>query len=100
MIQTRKEFKAWINDNWPNISTKPRSSLWIPERAAGVVHCRWFVTVKPVHASQRTDSYWTWCEQTLQGHIRCFYSDPDNERECWGFTDYEDIAWWVLKWGA
>ena len=100
MIQTREEFKQWISQNWSDISTESDSPLWIPEHDLDSTLCKWFVTVKPLRISKSAKSkisYWNWCKKNLTGRVRCFYSDTDGERECWGFTQYEDISWWMLK---
>jgi hypothetical protein len=100
MIQTREEFKYWINTNFNGVDSLADSALWIPENdMAG--QCEWFVHVGRVDTGKTISkfNYWQWCHSNLQGLTRCFYSDTDNDRECWGFTDYDDIPIWLLRWG-
>ena len=71
-------------------------ALWIPESISQpTVKCIHFVRVKPVMADN--DDYWPWCKETLQGELRCFTSDGVDQ-EWWGFTNYDDIIIWTLKW--
>ncbi len=99
MIQTREEFKQWVDANWSNISTEANSPLWIPEHDLQSALCGWFVTVPPLRlsATGTKSEYWSWCKENLHGHTRCFYSDPDGGQECWGFTEYQDTVLWILK---
>jgi hypothetical protein len=41
---------------------------------------------------------WNWCNQNLQGQVRCYSCDIDGMSEWWGFTNEKDIAWFILKW--
>ena len=103
MIQTRSEFKQWIETMFPEKSmSSDKSAVWIPEHDLTQTKCGWFVTVKPVRASTGTSKpeYWTWCNKNLQGHVRCFWSNSDDGEEIWGFTDRNDIHWWMLKWSV
>ena len=99
MVQTREEFKQWVDANWSDISTESDSPLWIPEHDLQSTLCEWFVTVRPLQLNKTGTKpmYWSWCRENLQGHVRCFYSDIDGDRECWGFTDHDDIVLWMLK---
>lgn len=100
MIQNREEFIGWIERNFNGVSVEAHSPLWIPEHDLQNTLCGWFVTVRPLRLSE-TDTkpqYYTWCRENLDGYVRCFYSDNEGGRECWGFTQYRDIALWLLKW--
>lgn len=102
MIQTREEFIEWVDRNFNGVSTDAGSPLWIPEHDLQSTLCGWFVTVRPLRLSKTNAKpmYWSWCRENLKGHARCFYSDADSERECWGFTDHSDIVLWMLRWGG
>ena len=101
-IQTRDEFKAWIRSIFDekNMDSE-KSAVWIPEHDMNGVKCQWFVTVPCVNVSRYPkykSDYWMWCANNLTGHVRCFWSNPDDDEECWGFTNKDDIHWWMLKW--
>lgn len=101
MIVTRREFKNQILQLFPDHSRiiDADSALWIPED--GKIKCRWFVAVTPLKVSQTTNykqGYWDWCNDNIKGHVRCFMSDSDNSQEWWGFTNHNDIAFWLLRW--
>lgn len=100
MIQTREEFIEWIDRNFNGVSVDPASPLWIPEQDLQWTQCGWFVTVGQVRNASGTtkDYYWSWCRENLQGYVRCFWSNNQDNQECWGFTNYNDIQWWLLKW--
>lgn len=100
MIQTREEFKQWVDKNFKGISVEPDSPLWCPEHDLQSTLCGWFVIVKQLRLSKKgtKSDYWLWCSENLQGYVRCFWSDSENDQECWGFTDYNDICLWMLRW--
>jgi len=100
MIQTREEFIEWIDRNFNGVSVDPASPLWIPEHDLHSTICEWFVTVGQVRNASGTTKtdYWSWCRENLQGYVRCFWSNNQDNQECWGFTNYNDIQWWLLKW--
>lgn len=100
MIQTREEFIEWIDRNFNGVSVDPASPLWIPEHDLHSTLCGWFVTVGQVRNASGTTKtdYWSWCRENLQGYVRCFWSNNQDNQECWGFTNYNDIQWWLLKW--
>jgi hypothetical protein len=102
MIQTRTQFKSWIRSqfNEKNMD-KDGSPVWCPEHDLEGVKCEWFVTVPCVRVSQDLDfksNYWTWCSDNLTGVVRCFWSNNEDDEECWGFTEFDDINWWLLRW--
>ena len=103
MLQTREEFIQWVETNFHGVSAKPDSPLWIPEHDLESTLCGWFVTVRQLHdadgyTQQLKSEYWAWCRDNLNGHTRCFWSSNEDNKECWGFTNYNDIDWWMLKW--
>lgn len=97
MIVTREQFKEWIQEQFqdhPNMAAD-ESALWIPEDQPGL-QCSHFVF-------GRTDSfnkteYWSWCLENMQGKVRCFWANSDTGDEWWGFTEYNDVALWILRW--
>lgn len=100
MIVTREEFKSWMGQlflDHPGM-TDPVSALWIPEHDMQGQQCTHFVMSPVVDHRIIHDQYWSWCTQNLQGLVRCFFSDTDRDREWWGFTEYNDICIWTLKW--
>lgn len=70
------------------------SPLWIPEE--GLTKSQWFVKVKPI--GSRPD-YYDWCAANCQGRVLCYSSNDDFDEEWYGFTNKDDIVWWILKWG-
>lgn len=100
MILTRKEFTEYFNAKQPDIASDT-GPLWIPESSGSPAHCQWFVCIPPLSFDQiiSHEKYWQWCQQNLQGQIRCFSSDELNQHEWWGFTEHNDIAFWLLRWG-
>ncbi len=100
MLQSREEFIDWISKHFI-VSTDSDSPLWIPEYDLDNTHCSWFVTVPCIKVSWSTQErsiYYDWCLQNLQGYIRCFWTNKEENKECWGFTEKNDIEWWMLKW--
>ena len=100
MIQTREEFKSWVDTEMSDIGSFADSPVWIPENNLSG-RCEWFVHLGQLKISGPVakDNYWSWCRANLKGEVRCFYLDSDNDRECWGFTRYDDIPLWILRWG-
>lgn len=96
-IISREEFIQWIDRNFNGVSVESNSPLWIPEHDLQSTLCGWFVTVKQLRVSAKL-RYWDWCRENLQGHVRCFWSNNEDNQECWGFTHKNDITWWILKW--
>lgn len=104
MILTRKQFAAHFRKLDSRLGNK-HSALWEPENRPGMVPNKWFVCVRPVGAyhgnvylSWDKDGYWEWCNSTLAGQVSCYSSDWDNKKEWWGFSNYDDIAMWLLRW--
>lgn len=91
-VLTRKEFSEYFNKLGHGLGDSG-SILWEADR--GYPRCQYFISVKPI-SMPSSDEYWDWCEKNLKGHVRCFSSNC--EIEYWGFTDKNDILWWLLKW--
>lgn len=101
MIQTREEFIQWVHVNFRGVDTGKESPLWIPEHDLQSTLCGWFVTVRQIRMNNYDpikSEYWLWCSENLTGYVRCFWSSSDDDKECWGFTNYNDIPIWILKW--
>lgn len=102
-IQSRSQLKKWIQKQFPDHSMHLDSSVfWLPEEDL-LSKCKWFAIVPCVFEIRKNQDisktdYWAWCNENLQGSIRCFWSNPDVNQECWGFTDKNDIEWWLLRW--
>ena len=105
VLLTRKQFAQ----HWEEIKDglgDNDSVLWEIERSRGY-RCRWFVCVKPLHdwdefidedhPFTRKQEYWRWCHRHCRGKVLC-YSTNSKDEEWWGFTVYEDIVPWLLKW--
>ena len=96
MLLNRDEFI----EHWEGLTkgmTGKGSPLWIPEEV-DKIRCEWFVNVRPVRINDTVDfnDFRLWCENQCQGKIRCFSSNATEE--WWGFTNKNDIVWWMLKW--
>lgn len=59
------------------------------------VQCMWFVQSQ--WHPNRDEHYWLWCTNNLKGYIRQYPPIHDTEA-WWGFTDKQDVVWWLLKW--
>jgi hypothetical protein len=94
VILDRTEFADYFNSLDSRLGG-PDSPLWIPD---DFTPSQWFVCVKPIGVHRFKFSYFDWCNKTLAGRVRCYSSDPENQKEWWGFTDKNDIALWMLKW--
>lgn len=92
MVLTRQQFV----DRFTVHGERPDSPLWIPEVATNC-RCDWFVCCSPLglHGDQLAD-YHHWNEQNLQAPVLCFSSGEFDE--WYGFVEYDDIAWWMMKW--
>lgn len=100
-IATREEFKCYIRMLFGRAEmADENSALWIPENDLNGVKCQWFVTAPCVRkaASVTKSDYWAWCADNLKGFVRCFMSNNEDDEEVWGFTELDDINWWMLKW--
>jgi hypothetical protein len=104
-VLSRKQFRQ----HWNTVQTglgDEGSPLWILEDGLGK-KCRWFVSVKPLHAWDEfiqeehpkncKQHYWGWCHQHCRGQVMCYSSDSETE-EWWGFSHRADVAWWLMKW--
>ncbi len=96
MILTRDKFI----EHWDNLKPGmggPTSPLWHPEKNEEQ-QFNWFVNVRPIRVFDHHDGdkFYQWCLENCQGIVRCFSSNYTEE--WWGFTDQNDIAWWLLKW--
>ncbi len=94
MILTRSEFKQYWDNLDPRL-TVDDGPLWIPDEDTP---SKWFVCVKPIGVHKFKWNYYDWCNHALTGRVRCYSSSDDNEQEWWGFTEQQDIAFWLLKW--
>lgn len=95
MVLNRKEFANYWNLMRPGLGDH-YSSLWIPERTSETrIICKWFINIKPIKLDP-IDEFWKWCEENLTGQVRCFSSGENFE--WWGFTNIEDVTFWLLKW--
>jgi hypothetical protein len=106
MIVDRNGFKEQAQKYLPRVELSPGSPIWNPEKDMDSV-CEWFVCVRPIdfHLRYRPDGrgdakgmFWSWCNETLSGEVRCFLSNDNRGIEWWGFTRKDDVAIWLLKW--
>jgi hypothetical protein len=98
-IVSRKEFIAIMEEDAPGLKpVTSRSPLWIPERELEPkTKCIKFIRTKRLHLKDLGKrDYWEWCNETLNGTVRCFSSG--DEDEWWGFTDPDDVVIWTLRW--
>ena len=106
LMLSREQFAQMFEEVKPGLGL-PSSPLWIPEEGLDDyphVRCEWFVCVRPkirhVYDPVEKSVYWSWCQNNLNGHVRCFSSNTEGREEWWGFTDANDVALWLLKWGT
>lgn len=96
IVLSRSEFA----DHWETVRQglgDDDSVLWAYEHFREV-KSNWFVNVP--HTYKSTDElreYWAWCDKKLNGTIVC-YSISVIDGEWWGFTDKDDVFWWLLRW--
>lgn len=95
VIKDRNQFAEYFNNIKSGLGNDD-SPLWIPDEGKENIS-NWFVCVRPIKAHKFKYDYYNWCNLTLQGNVRCYSSD-ENEEEWWGFTNYDDIFIWILKW--
>ena len=97
---TRAEFIDYWNKLEPRFKADELDSpLWIPEHDMSE-QCQWFVCVKPdiIGRNGMKPEYWSWCGENLKGVTRCFSSNHDDDEEWWGFTNKDDVVFWMLRW--
>jgi hypothetical protein len=92
-IIDREQFIEHFNNISPELG-KPNSLLWALEEYLET-KCFWFVCVPPVG---NKEEYWKWCNSYRKGEIVCFSTSRLDNEEWWGFSNYDDIAFWLLKW--
>lgn len=111
MVLDREQFKDWIRNNLPGQHSEDfvhseHSPLWIPEQGMSG-KCLHFAQIKPISFRARCfpdgrgnpkSVYWNWCNNVLDGEVRCFLSSDREDVEWWGFTNANDIPIWLLKW--
>ena len=106
MALTRQQFAEHWNKIRPGLGDND-SPLWEAEYDLDQP-CEWFINTAPIepHSELKTADYpwghkahfWSWCDQNLQGCVRCYSCDITGMSEWWGFTDEQDISWFILKW--
>lgn len=110
MILDRYDFIKYFEsmENGNSELTERGGALWFPEtdpflNIDNSPPSEWFINISPKIVSNRNnwsdlrDQYWEWCSQNCKGTVRCYSSSE--EEEWWGFTNKQDIVWWVVKWG-
>lgn len=103
MILTRSEFVDYFENIQTGIAAED-GPLWIPETYLRPCRCEWFVKVQPLcewNGGRNSLTFFhAWCQEHMSGQVRCFSSDSRNNHEWWGFTDHNDIAFWLLRWST
>jgi len=59
----------------------------------------WFVCCVPIDLNGPNGIagyFFDWCSKNLKGYISCYYSS--GTEEWWGFTEKDDLFFWMLKW--
>lgn len=98
MILNRTQFALHFEQIQPGMG-KQSSPLWAPEEYLKVHQSTSFICVKPINLLQIGKAiYWDWCKQHLQGRVLCYSSDIISEQEWWGFSNPDDIVFWLLRW--
>lgn len=103
-LLTRKQFRQHWNEILDGLGDND-SKLWVIEKT-NADRCRWFVCISPLHqwnefvdeshTSTHKQEFWRWCRRHCRGKVLCYASSFNDE--WWGFTIYEDIVPWILKW--
>ncbi len=99
MILTRDQWIEWLLTVFVDVRMAADDSIvWYPEE--DIEPCQMFVYHKCLNLSEQEikSEYYDWCWKNLKGRVRCFWSNPEIDREWWGFTEPDDIVWWLLKW--
>jgi hypothetical protein len=94
MILTRQEFIDMWNSYRIGLGDYD-SPLWTLEVTKNF-QCHWFVCVRPINDMETHNQ---WCSDHCKGKMLCYSSDDENNEEWYGFTEKDDIIWWLLKWG-
>jgi hypothetical protein len=101
MILNRIQFADYWNNLTPELGLgNPGSVLWTLEKSGCIDPSQWFIKVKPLKLSTQgaTSEYHTWNESILIGNVLCYSSSDETSEEWWGFTHYEDVLIWKLRW--
>ena len=74
--------------------------LFMIEQIDNNHEAQWFVCIKPIDNKhfQGEAKYWRWCDENCTGKLYCYSSSSELQQEWWGFSDYDDIPLWLLKW--
>ena len=99
MILTRTQFAIHFELKQQGMG-KRTSPLWEPEEHLRKHRATSFVCVRPIFTKEENAKadYWAWCQQHLQGRVRCYSSDDVAQEEWWGFTNPDDILFWMIRW--
>jgi hypothetical protein len=96
MILSRQEFIDHLNIEFPGEDFGQVSHpVWSYELYAPV-KSNWFIKTQVVEKSASWDG-WTFKGQ--KGTVLCYISDNTADEEWWGFSDKDDIVFWLLKFG-
>jgi hypothetical protein len=95
MIISRQEYSKHLEDIHPGLG-KPDSPAWVPEQQYPFGPSHWFVCVKPI--AIYSGHFWDECVANLQGHVKCYSSSDDKQLEWWGFNEFNDAIWFLLRW--
>lgn len=102
MILNRKEFADYWDAMAPDMALgQPSSILWTLEKSTKFKPSVWFVKVAPLNISsseEESEEYFNWNQKMLVGQALCYASSEESQEEWWGFTHYEDIFLWKLRW--
>lgn len=86
VVIPRNEFSELFPSNLVN-----SGDLWKAE--VNMPNGRWFIKVPDFNMD---GTYWIWCANHLKGYLRCYWAG--SEFQWWGFTEYDDIFYWLMKW--
>jgi hypothetical protein len=98
-VLDREQFIKHWNAVKPGLGD-PGSGLWAYEHSSGI-RCQWFVSVSPIRvsiANETKTKFWAWCRRNCASGMSC-YSASDKE-EWWGFSDRQEMTWWLLRWSC
>jgi hypothetical protein len=91
-VYSREEFISF----WEKNLVDPAGPMWCYERFSKK-KSNHFIKIQPLRISSQHNAFHSWCEGNISGSVIC-YSSSDTE-EWWGFSNYQDILIWCLKWG-